>query len=164
MVQVRIMRYIYRMNKIDLRHLAGHGKDFALWSAEQAELLRRGRLDRVDVENLAEEIESVGNSERYEIDSRMEVLLQHLLKWQFQPEKRKRGWKASIAEQRIRIARVIKRSPSLRDYPAENLDGSFVIARNAAITETDLPETALPEACPYTIAQILDPAFLPGGR
>jgi hypothetical protein len=151
------------MNKIDLRHLAEHGKDFALWSAEQAELLRRGRLDKLDVENLAEEIESVGNSERYKIDSGMEVLLQHLLKWQLQPEKRKSGWKASIVEQRIRIARVIKRSPSLRDYPAENLEGSYVIARNAALEETGLPEAAVPPTCPYTVARILDLDFLPGG-
>jgi hypothetical protein len=133
-------------------------------SAEQAELVRRGRLDKLDVENLAEEIASVGNSERYEIDSRMELLLQHLLKWQLQPERRKSGCKASIVEQRIRIARVVKHSPSLRDYPAENLAGSFTIARNTAISETQLPEDAFPETCPYTIDtidQILDPDFLP---
>ena len=68
------------MNKIDLKHLAGYDEDFALWSGEQAELVRSGRFDKFDAENIAEEIESVGNSERYEIDSRMEVLLGHLLK------------------------------------------------------------------------------------
>jgi len=158
------MRYICGMNKIDLKHLAGYQQDFALWSAEQASLIRSGTLNKVDLENVAEEIESVGNSERYEIDSRMEILLQHLLKWQFQPAKRKNGWKGSIVEQRIRIARVIKRSPSLHNYPAENLEGSFVIGRNAAVTDTQLPEATFPETCPYTIEQILDPDFLPGGN
>ena len=89
------------MNKIDLKQSTAIDEDFAAWAAEQAALLRQGQLETVDVENLAEEIDSVGNSERYEIDSRMEVLLQHLLKWQFQPEKRKSGWKGSIVEQRI---------------------------------------------------------------
>lgn len=150
------------MNRIDLKRLVGYRDDFALWSAEQAALIRAGRLDRVDLENVAEEIESLGRSEQYQIDSRMEVLLQHLLKWQFQPERRTNSWKASIFEQRMRIARVIKGSPSLRDYPAETLAGSFVIGRNQAITETGLPEAAFPETCPYTIEQILDPDFLPG--
>jgi hypothetical protein len=152
------------MNKIDLKTLTSIDDDFAAWAAEQAALLRKGQLENIDVENLAEEIASVGNGERYEIDSRMEVLLQHLLKWQFQPEKRKSGWKGSIVEQRVRIRRVIKRSPSLRDYPAENLDGSFTIGRNSAVEETRLPESVFPEACPYTIEQILDPDFLPGGN
>lgn len=150
------------MNRIDLKRLVGYRDDFALWSAEQAALIRAGRLDRVDLENVAEEIESLGRSEQYQIDSRMEVLLQHLLKWQFQPERRTNSWKASIFEQRMRIAKVIKGSPSLRDYPAETLAGSFVIGRNQAITETGLPEAAFPQACPYTIEQILDPDFLPG--
>jgi len=150
------------MNRIDLKTLVGYRDDFALWSAEQAALIRAGRLDRVDLENVAEEIESLGRSEQYHIDSRMEVLLQHLLKWQFQPERWTNSWKASIFEQRMRIAKVIKGSPSLRDYPAETLAGSFVIGRNQAITETGLPEAAFPQACPYTIEQILDPDFLPG--
>lgn len=150
------------MNKIDLKHLAAYEDDFALWAAEQGALIRAGKLDRVDLENVAEELASLGNSERYEIDSRMEVLLQHLLKWHFQPEGRSNSWKASIREQRLRIARVVKASPSLRDYPKENLEGSFIIGRNEAITETKLPETAFPESCPYSVEQILDPDFLPG--
>jgi len=149
------------MNKIETRPRSGYDEDFALWSAEQAKLVRSGDFGRVDLANVAEEIESVGNSERYEIDSRMEVLLQHLLKWQFQPEKRKPGWKGSIVEQRIRIGRVIKRSPSLAGYPAENLQGSFVIGRYEAMRETGLPEEVFPANCPYAIEQILDPDFLP---
>ena len=91
----------------------------------------------------------------------MEVLLQHLLKWQFQPSKRTNSWKASIVEQRMRIGRLVAESPSLKSYPTVHLSGSFVIARGAAIDETGLPESVFPETCPYTIEQILDPAFLP---
>ena len=150
------------MKKLDPLRLTPIDSDFALWAAEQAALLRAGQLDRVDLDKVAEEIGSVGNSERYEIDSRMEVVLQHLLKWQFQPEKRSNSWKATIREQRLRIARVIKRSPSLHPYPAENLDGSFVIGLERAITETGLPEALFPAICPYTVEQILDPDFWPG--
>src|SRR3954451_22460738 len=130
------------MNKIDLKHLASYEEDFALWAAEQAALLRAGKLDRVDIENVAEEIESLGRSDKYEIDSRLEILLQHLLKWHFQPEKRSNSWKASIREQRIKIARILKASPSLRDYPGQSLAGSFTIGLDAAIRETGLPESA----------------------
>jgi hypothetical protein len=151
------------MNKIDLKTLTSIDDDFALWAAEQGALLRAHKLDRADLDNIAEEIESLGRSEEHQIDSRLEILLTHLLKWEFQPAKRKHGWKASIAEQRIRLARVLKRSPSLRSYPEESLRGSYVIGRNEAISETKLPESVFPESCSYTIEQILDPDFLPGG-
>lgn len=150
------------MNRIDLKRLASYDEDFALWSAEQAALLRAGKLERVDLENVAEEIESLGRSDRYEIDSRMEVLIQHLLKWQFQPEKRTNSWKASIREQRMRIARLIAESPSLKPYPATSVAGSFTIALDKAISETQLPESAFPKTCPYTATQILDDTFWPG--
>lgn len=150
------------MNKIDLKHLASYEEDFALWSAEQAALLRAGKLERVDLENVAEEIESLGRSDRYEIDSRMEILIQHLLKWQFQPEKRTNSWKASIREQRMRVARILEASPSLKPYPARSVAGSFTIGLDKAIHETQLPESAFPDTCPYTAKQILDDSFWPG--
>jgi len=148
------------------RSSAAYDEDFYAWTQAQAQELRRAGAERnnapVDWENVAEEIESLGRSEEHQIDSRLEVLLQHLLKWHFQPEKRTNSWKASILEQRIRIGRIIKDSPSLKRYPSESLRGSFIIGRGGAITETGLPESVFPEACPYTIEQILDPDFLPG--
>lgn len=150
------------MNKIDLKKLTSIDDDFALWAAEQATLIRAGKFDRVDTENVVEELESLGRGERYEIRSRMEVLIQHLLKWEYQPDKRSNSWKASIAEQRVRIARIIRESPSLKGYPAKEIDGSFIIGKNDAITQTGLPETAFPDACLYTAEQILDPKFFPG--
>ena len=152
------------MNKIDLKKLTSIKDDFVLWSAEQAALLRAGKFERVDLENVAEELESLGRGDKYQIDHRMEVLLAHLLKWQFQPQERSNSWRATLFEQRTRVRRLIEESPSLRGRPGEMLSGSYVIGRNEAITETKLPETAFPEICPYTIEQILDPAFLPGER
>lgn len=151
------------MNKVDLKKLARYEDDFALWSAEQAALLRAGKFDRLDVENVAEEIESLGRSDQYEIDSRLEILLAHLLKWQFQPRERSNSWKASINEQRMRIARRIKASPSLKSYPTESVPGGYRIGRHVAIRETGLPESVFPEECPYSIEQILDRNFFPGG-
>ncbi len=77
------------MNKIDLKRLTSIDEDFALWAVEQAALIRSGRFDRLDSENLAEELESLGRGDKYQIDHRMEVLLAHLLKWQHQAAKRK---------------------------------------------------------------------------
>ena len=150
------------MNKLDLRHKpTGYEEDFARWSAEQAVLLRAGRLDRVDTENVAEEIESLGRSEQSEIESRMAVLLAHLLKHQFQPAQRSASWTATIFEQRYRIARVIRRSPSLKFYPAATRDEEYVIARRNAAAETGHPISVFPETCSYTIEQILDEDWLP---
>jgi hypothetical protein len=151
------------MNKIDLKRPTPIEADFALWAKEQAALIRAGQLSRVDLENVAEEIGSLGNAERYEIEHRLEVLLLHLLKWQFQPTKRKRGWKASIAEQRLRIARRIELSPSLKAYPAKTLAGDYILGRSRAIDETGLPEDTFPERCPYSVQQVLDSDFWPGG-
>jgi len=94
------------MNKIDLKKLTSIDDDFALWAAEQATLLRAGRFDRVDVENVAEELEYLGNSQRDEIESRLNVLLAHILKWEFQPDKRSSSWRATLLEQRAQIARI----------------------------------------------------------
>lgn len=150
------------MNKIEPKKLTAIGEDFALWAAEQGALLRAGKLNLTDLENVAEEIESLGRSDKYEIDSRLEVLLQHLLKWQFQPTKRSNSWKASIREQRIRIARILEESSSLKGYPAKSLAGSYVIGRGEAISQTGLPEASFPASCPYTADLALDESFWPG--
>lgn len=150
------------MNKIDLKKVAGYHDDLALWSAEQAALIRAGKLDRIDLANVAEEIESLGNSQESEIESRMTVLLCHLLKWQYQPSRRSPSWQGTIIEQRSRIARVVRKSPSLKRHPGQVVDEEYVPARLHAAGETHLPVETFPKTCPYTIQQILDPDFLPG--
>lgn len=150
------------MNKFDLKTLTSIDDDFALWSAEQAALIRSGKFDRVDQENVAEEIESLGRSEKQEIESRLEVLMMHLLKWERQPEHRSRGWSSTIRDQRYRIERRLKSSPSLRSYPNEVRAELYPRARELASEETTIFLHLFPETCPYTIEQILDPDFLPG--
>ena len=137
--------------------------DLYAWSQDQAARLRAHTLSGIDWEHVAEEIESVGESERSEIESRLAVLLMHLLKWQFQPSMRSGSWRSTIREQRFRLAKRIRRSPSLKQYPAEVLDEEYEFVRPKAAEETHLAEETFPENCPYTILQVLDPTFLPGG-
>lgn len=149
------------MNRIDFKKLATYEEDFALWSAEQAALLRAGRFDRVDLENVAEEIESLGRSDKHQIKSRLQVLLMHLLKWQRQPDNRSRSWASTIRDQREAILDLIEESPSLAPYPASILAQCYPRARLKASEETTIYLDLFPETCPYTIDQILDPGFLP---
>lgn len=139
--------------------------DFYDWTQDQAAKLRaRATFDNrgdIDWEHAAEELESVGASEKREIRSRLEVLLVHLLKWQFQPRKRKHGWKDTIDEQRRRLAMVVDDSPSLRSFPAAILSDVYPLAVTVAMRETRLSEKSFPPECPYTIEQVLDPEFYP---
>ncbi|MCV3206463.1 DUF29 domain-containing protein [Mesorhizobium sp. YC-39] len=153
------------MNKIQIqrRHKSTpYEIDYAQWCAEQGALLREGRLSDLDRENLAEEIESLGRSDKREIESRLGTLLLHLLKWQFQAEKRKAGWLLTIREQRHQIKKLINESPSLKAYPRKQLASEFEFARLKAADETGLPEKDFPADCPYPIADVLDRDFFPG--
>ncbi len=153
-----------KMNKIErLKPLAGYDEDFARWSAEQGALLRAGQFAEVDLENVAEEIESLGRSDKRQIESRLKVLLVHLLKARFQPGKDKPGWKSTVREQRRGIAKLIKESPSLKSYPSAVLNDEYGYAREDAAEETGLDPKAFPETCPFTIGQTLDIAFYPEG-
>ncbi|WP_306119699.1 MULTISPECIES: DUF29 domain-containing protein [unclassified Roseitalea] len=137
--------------------------DYYGWTMDQAAAVRAGRFDLVDRENLAEEIESLGKSEKREIESRLMLVLLHLLKWQFQPDKRKGGWEASIRVQRNDLNEVLSENPSLKDYPVQRLAMAYAKARLAAERETGIAYEAFPEACPYSVAQVLDERFFPDG-
>jgi hypothetical protein len=143
------------------RNSVAYDEDFFAWTQEQARLLREGEVAAIDLENLAEEIESVGKSDRREIRNRLVVLLAHLLKWQFQPTGRSNSWSGTVREQRRRISLVIEDSPSLRTVVAENLDDAYGKARLDAADETALALTLFPETSPYTPEQILSEDFLP---
>ena len=115
----------------------------------------------VDLGNVADELESMGKSDKRQIDSRLEVLIAHLLKWRFQSGARKPGWSVTIHEQRRRISRIIDDSPSLKAYPAANVRDAYPSARLLAAKDTGIDFTLFPETCPFTAEQILDPDFLP---
>ena len=136
--------------------------DFHRWSEVQARALREQRPADIDWENVAEEIGSLGRSDRHEIKSRLSVVLEHLLKWRFQPAMRSGRWRATLFEQRGRIADLIEESPSLARFPASALEREYERARLRASGETDLPLAAFPETCPFTAEQALDVDYLPG--
>jgi hypothetical protein len=152
--------------KLHRRGSAGtclYDTDIIAWANEQARLLRSGRLDRLDIEHIAEEIEDVGKSEQRELASRMAVLLAHLLKWQFQPERRGTSWETTIRTQRTSIHRRLHRTPSLAaslkdpDWWADAWDDAL----DAATRETEIAD--LPRSCPWDMGQVLDLDCLPGG-
>lgn len=135
--------------------------DVVAWANEQARLLRAGRLDRLDIEHIAEEIEDVGKSEQRELASRMAILLAHLLKWRFQSERRGASWETTIRTQRASIGRRVQRTPSLAaslydpDWWADAWDDALDIATR----ETGIPD--LPRSCPWTLDQVLEEGWLP---
>ena len=134
--------------------------DLYEWTIEQAGALRRRAVNELDYDNLAEEIESVGRSERREIRSRLEFLLIHLLKWHYQPAKQSESWRASVSQARQRIEDVLSDNPSLRSFPAEALPSAYRLAiLDRAIRRLEIMH--LPEACPGTIEEVLRDDFWP---
>jgi len=136
-------------------------RDFCLWVEEQARLLRQGVLERIDVLNLVEEIEDLGIGAKKAVKSNLVVVLLHLLKHQFQPRRRSRSWHASILEHRQRLRDDFRSSPSLRGFARDVFDEAYGDVRARELAETGLPERTLPSESPYTLAQSLDPGFLP---
>jgi hypothetical protein len=136
-------------------------QDIVAWANEQARLIRAGRFDLLDLEHIAEEIESVGKSEKRELASRMAVLLAHLLKWQYQPVRRGSSWEKTIKVQRKEIVYEITDTPSLKPLLSntEWMDLIWGKAVSIAMDETGLD--SFPENCTWTPEQILDQAFFP---
>ena len=135
--------------------------DFYAWTQEQAQLLRERRFNDLDLDNLVDEVESVGSSEKREIRSRLKVLLTHLLKWKFQPGLRGNSWRRTIHEQRENIADIVESSPSLRSYLLKAAHAAYVGATVAASEETGLAIGIFPEENPFSSEEMFDPEFLP---
>ena len=137
--------------------------DFYAWTQHQATLLRAEKWQELDSVNVAEEIESLGRSDRRQLKHRLEVLLMHILKWQYQPERREQGrsWRSTIREQRNRIHDLLEDSPSLHPSVHTLLPEVYMQARLRALDETKLAASIIPAVCPYTAAQVLDDEFWP---
>lgn len=138
-----------------------YDRDFYAWANEQAALLRAGKLAAADIEHIAEEIESMGRSEKRELVSRLEILLLHLLKWQFQPERRGVSWEVSITNARDQIADHLADNPSLKARIPESITTAYRRARGEARAETGLAASAFPLACLWSFEQIMDERFWP---
>ena len=138
-----------------------YDSDFYAWTVEQSKLLKQGNLELLDIENLVEEIESLGRQEFRELVNRLKVLIGHLLKWQFQPEKRTRSWEITIRNQRKEINQLISENPSLKPRLSEAMTKGFDLGLDLAVLETGLDDEDFPVTCPYSLEQLLDPNFLP---
>ncbi len=136
--------------------------DFYAWTQEQAALIQSGQWTGIDVQNLVEEIESLGKQHRREMHSRLAVLLAHLLKWEYQPNKRSGSWLATIRVQRRDMLRLLKESPSLKSYLKDAVMSAYTDARDLTIGETGLSKVTFPEEYGYSWAQIVDTQFSPG--
>lgn len=136
--------------------------DVIAWANEQAAFIRSGRFDLLDLEHIADEIEDVGKSEQREFESRMAVLLAHLIKWQYQPSHRGKSWARTIKDQRNMLLRRLSKTPSLKP-DLENPDfwsESWADAARIAENETGILNV-FPESCPWDFDQIMNPEFWP---
>lgn len=137
-------------------------EDFYAWSQEQAALLRAGRWSELEIGPLSEEIEDLGKRERRALESRLVILIGHLLKWALQPDyPHRKSWRATINEQRRSVARLLAENPSLESSMPELMTAAYAASRDLVVRETPLDYDALPTICPFTIARILDNAFWP---
>jgi hypothetical protein len=138
-----------------------YDEDFYAWANEQAALLRAGRFGEADIENIAEEIETMGRSEKRELVNRLAVLLHHLLKWQFQPGLRSNSWRLTVAEQRYRLEDHLRDNPSLKAQLGQAVQDAYRLARVAAERETGLASETFPDECPYSYDQAISADFWP---
>ena len=135
--------------------------DFYAWSNRQAALLRAGKLSEADITNIAEEIESMGKTEKRELVSRLRVLMLHLLKWKFQPNLRGPSWLVTIKSQRFDIARHMKDNPSLKSQVADSVEWAYEGAQLDATAETGLPAKIFPPTCPWSFSEMTGAEFWP---
>ena len=137
-------------------------QDFYLWTQTTAELLKQQKFDAVDWGNLIEEIETLGRSEKRAVRSHLVILLQHLLKWQFQSERRSRSWQNSIDNDREELSELLADNASLSgSFLLESLPESYTKSRKKASYETTIYLENFPEECPYSLEEILHPEYLP---
>ena len=137
-----------------------HDSDFYLWATKSAELIKAGKFNELDIEHLVEEVESMGASEKRALESRLIELMQHLLKWQFQPERRGSNWEISINKQRVGIEKILHDNPSLKYNLNERIIHCYNYARRYAAIETKLPLKKFPEECIYSLEQLEDFNFI----
>lgn len=145
--------------------------DYLAWIESTVQLLKQGNISELDIKNLIEEVEDLGKSQRQSLKSRLRVLLMHLLKWQYQPDRRsypetsnlwnQNSWANTISEQRDSIQDLLDDSPSLRNYLTEILPDSYKKACENASRETSIDLSVFPEFCPYIESKILDKDFWP---
>ena len=136
-------------------------QDYYLWLKTTAERLGKGNFSAVEINHLIEEIESMGRKERSALASNLQILLMHLLKYKYQPEKRSNSWRFTIFEHRDRILETFEESPSLKVSFKEVIDKCYGKARKKTAIETGLDLNVFPIDIPFTLEEILDTEYLP---
>lgn len=140
---------------------ATYQTDFDAWVRQTVRLLRDRRWGEIDMEPLIGEVEDLGKSERRGITSQLTRLLLHLLKWQYQPQRRSDGWLDSITDARTQIELTFEDSPSLKNYPESQLEPSYQRARRQAARQTEIALSVFPKQCPYPLELVLNENWLP---
>ena len=138
-----------------------YDQDLYAWATYSARMVRERRFDELDLEHLAEELESMGKTELRALESRITVLLAHLLKWEYQPGRRSKSWQRTLIEQRKRARRLLGDSPSLEPKLPALLPDAYDSALRWAADETGMDERDFPQTCPYSVEQVLDGDFYP---
>ena len=138
-----------------------HDKDFYAWTKETAQLLKNGKISEVDIMNVAEELEDMGNSDKRGVVSQLSRLITHLLKWKYQPVLRGNSWRNTIEAARIEISDFFKDSPSLKNEAKLKFEIAYKKAIRIASNETGIEVKEFPKECPFTLEQCLDDEFWP---
>ena len=131
-----------------------YDRDLAVWVEQQIAYLKAREYNKLDIDNLLEELESVGKTERRSMESYFEVMIAHLLKWNYQPSNRCKSWASSINQSRRRILRLLKDSPSLKNYMDTAFKDAFNEGRRTAIEETGMKD--IPLMCPFNVTYAMD--------
>ncbi len=135
--------------------------DYDTWLTSQIRSLQEGKLEALDIPHLIDELEGLNRSNERELESYLILLLAHLLKWEYQPDKRSGSWEATIANSRDRITRVLKDQKSLNTRFKEFVPDAYRKAKKLAAKETRLRIDLFPENCPYSIDQLQHEDWLP---
>jgi hypothetical protein len=138
-----------------------HEHDFYAWTKQQTDILKSGLFESLDISYLIEELENMGASEKRELGHRLTLLLGHLLKWIYQPERRGNSWLATIEGQRLELVDLLEDNPSLKYQLDMQFEKAYIKAVLFAVKETNLPKSTFPKESPFTLAQVLDRNYLP---
>ena len=141
-----------------------YDQDYNLWIETTITQVKERNFDEVDWDNMLEELESLGKSDKRELRNRLTVLIEHLLKlgyWEAEREANARGWKNTIKEQRRQIKILLSDSPSLKPYLLERFSECYADAREDAADNTGLSIDTFPSEPLFTLEEALNPHYLP---
>lgn len=138
-----------------------YNQDFYKWAMHSAELIRERKFSEIDIEHIAEELESMGRNNKRELINQLSILMAHLLKWKYQEIRRSKSWMLTIKNQRFEIEDLLEESPSLKQEITNKFDHAYQKATLLAAAETGIEESEFPKKSPFSLDECLDESFLP---